>query len=255
MTAPQAIRAAFIQEKGSGRLDPETQTVARELARRGIPVQLFTEKRLLRRQLAIAPDTLVVGYVPVVLGALHQLGVPAPEPNDYPACLAHLLRRRVWQSTVGEVSDAVHDGRFGSAFVKPRGRLKHFTGLVVDSPADLWHLGGTSRRQGVLCSDVVGWRSEFRYFVIDGRVAGARSYAGDAGIVPDQEVVREAVSTLVASGEAPAGFGIDLGVLSTGETALVEMNDGFALGSYGLEDELYTDLVIARWRELVSVVR
>jgi hypothetical protein len=28
------------------------------------------------------------------------------------------------------------------------------------------------------------------------------------------------------------------------------MNDGFALGSYGLDDASYTDLVIARWCEI-----
>lgn len=246
-------RLAYVQEKGNHRLDPEMAQVARELGRRGIPVELFTEKRIARRQLALAANTLVVGYVPVVLGALAQIGAKVPEPNDYPDCLKPFLRRRVWESTIGEVSDAVYDGRFGSAFVKPKGRLKHFTGLVIDSPADLFHLGSTSRRQAVLCSEVVRWQSETRYFVVRGRIVGARSYSGDDSIVPDDEVVRAAVAALAASGEALAGFGIDFGVLGSGEMALVEMNDGFSLGSYGLDDALYTDLVIARWCELTGI--
>lgn len=249
------IRLAFVQEEGNGLLDPEMRQVADELGRRGVPVQLFTEKRLTRRQLALAPDTLVVGYVPVVLGALHQLGVPAPAPNDYPACLRPLLHRRVWESTVGEVIDSVHDGRFDRAFVKPKGRLKHFTGVVVESPADLYRLGNTSRRQPTYCAEVVAWRSEHRFFVIEGRIVGARAYAGDGAAAPEGGVVAEAIRALLVAGEAPAGFGIDFGVLASGATALVEMNDGFSLGAYGLEDALYTDLVTARWCQLTGAAR
>lgn len=246
------IRTAFLQEKGNGRLDPEMLPLDRELRRRGVPVRLFTAKRIERRQLALAPDTLVAGYVPAVLGALNQLGVPAPEPNDYPASLRSHLHRRVWESTVGEVAALVHDGRSRGAFVKPKGRVKHFTGLVIDAPSDLWHLGNTSHRQPVLCSEVVTWRSEYRYFVVRGSIVGARRYAGDAAVLPDEQVVRAAVDSLLASGEAIAGFGIDFGVLASGETALVEMNDGFSLGSYGLDDALYADLTIARWCELTG---
>ena len=65
-------------------------------------------------------------------------------------------------------------------------------------------------------------------------------------------VVSKAVRTLEASGQATAGYGLDLGVLSDGETALVEWNDGFSLGSYGLDASLYAELILARWRELVD---
>ena len=246
------IRLAFLQEKGNGRLDPEARQLRDELTRRGIPVQLFTDKRILRRRLPIAPDTLVAGYVPVVHSALQQLGASVPEPDDYPVPLRPWLRRRTWQSTVGEIEAAVYDGRFEGAFVKPSGRLKQFTGLVIDSRDDLFRLGSTSRRQPVHCSEIVSWKSEFRYFVIHGRIADARPYAGDAAVRPDDDVVRAALRALHDAGPAPAGFGIDFGVLEGGATALVEVNDGYSLGSYGLDDALYTDLLIARWEQLVT---
>jgi hypothetical protein len=65
--------------------------------------------------------------------------------------------------------------------------------------------------------------------------------------------VRDAVAAYQSSGVAPAGYGIDFGVLSTGETALVEVNEGYGLGSYGLDDAAYADLIIARWCELVRL--
>lgn len=249
------IRRAFIQEKGNGRLDPEMRQLAEELRRRGVPVDLFTEKRLIRRTLALAPDTLVAGYVPSVLGALHQLGVPAPEPDDYPACLRPLLHRRIWESTVGAVEAAEERGHLDGVFVKPKGRVKQFTGFVVESRADFHRFGNVSRRQPVYCSEVVRWVSEHRVFVIDGRIVGARSYDGDAAVAPDAAVIADAVAALVAAGSAVAAFGVDFGVLASGATALVEMNDGFSLGSYGLDDALYTDLVVARWCELTGAPR
>jgi hypothetical protein len=85
-----------------------------------------------------------------------------------------------------------------------------------------------------------------------GLVVGIRHYGGDPAILPDDEVVSELVRTLNTSGQATAGYGLDLGVLSSGQTALVERNDGFSLGSYGLDPTLYTELILARWCELAG---
>lgn len=55
-----------------------------------------------------------------------------------------------------------------------------------------------------------------------------------------------------ATGLAKRGYGIDFGVLDDGRTALVELNDGYALGNYGLAAEAYLALCIARWEQLVA---
>ena len=44
--------------------------------------------------------------------------------------------------------------------------------------------------------------------------------------------------------------GVDFGLLDRGVTALVEWNNGFALGSHGLYISIYTELIIAQWYEL-----
>lgn len=62
----------------------------------------------------------------------------------------------------------------------------------------------------------------------------------------------EAINKLNNSSDVYAGYAIDFGVLSTGETALVEMNDGFSVGAYGINQEDYTDMVMARWEELLK---
>ena len=46
---------------------------------------------------------------------------------------------------------------------------------------------------------------------------------------------------------------MDWGVTSQGDTQLVEVNDGFALGNYGLSGGVYTAMIEARWRELMGL--
>src|SRR5262249_23607820 len=121
------FRHAYLEERGAGRLSPEIQAVHSELLRRGLPCELFTAKRILRRQLPLARDVFVAGYIPTLLQALKQLGIEPPEPNDYPLCLRTHLRRRVWESTVGAVQTRLEE-EHEPVFVKPKGRTKRFTG-------------------------------------------------------------------------------------------------------------------------------
>lgn len=53
--------------------------------------------------------------------------------------------------------------------------------------------------------------------------------------------------------DIPAGCSLDFGVTNDGRTLLIEMNDGMALGSYGLSDIAYALLLIARWCELINI--
>jgi hypothetical protein len=50
----------------------------------------------------------------------------------------------------------------------------------------------------------------------------------------------------------PAGYVMDFGVTDKGETVLIEVNDGFSIGSYGLFHIDYAKLLAARWAELTG---
>ncbi|AFE05914.1 hypothetical protein COCOR_04595 [Corallococcus coralloides DSM 2259] len=245
------VRCAFIQELGSGRMEPEMRALLDELRGRHVPVETFTAKQLSRGQIPLARDALVAGDVPTVLGALKQLGIDAPETHDYPPSLSSFLHRRVWRSTVRDLKAAVLHEAGPPVFAKPHGRRKRFTGHVFASVEDLLYLERASGSTEVLCSEVVRWRSEFRVFVVHGTVVGTRHYGGDPSVRVDEGQVLRAIQLLEEAGEGTAGYAVDFGVLESGETAIVEWNDGFSLGAYGLEQGPYTDLTLARWLELV----
>jgi hypothetical protein len=246
------ITRAYVQEQGNGRLGPEERDLIEGLGILGIPTELFTRKQIARRRLPLDRGTLVAGDVTSVLGALRQLGIESPRPNDYPACVRHLLRRRIWPSTVRRLKESLFEGAGSPVFAKPSGRQKRFTGQIFASPADLIHLEGASGSMAVHCAEPVCWASEHRVYVVRGRVVGIRHYAGDPAVAPDEAVVSEAVRRLEESGESTAGYGLDVGVLDDGRTALAEWNDGYSLGSYGLDASTYTRLILARWCELVG---
>ena len=77
-------------------------------------------------------------------------------------------------------------------------------------------------------------------------------YDGDAAVALDRVVVTQAVADYRQSGEAPAAYGIDFGVLESGETALIEANEGYALGAYGISGAAYTEMMFARWAQLLA---
>lgn len=242
------IRAALVQHADSTKI-PEMNEAATELQRRAVEVTRFHAKHLLRRQVPLAQHTLVVGEIHVVESALKQLGVEPPLENCYPEVLRPFLHRRVWSSTLREATAALLTGGLSEVFIKPRGRIKTFTGRMVDA-ADVGSLMHHAAATPVWCSEIVSFASEHRAFVVRGEVKSIRQYGGGAQ-TPDRAVIEQCVAGLTTAGHA-AAYAIDFGVLRDGRTALLEVNDGYSLGTYGCPPEVSVDVLITRWNELLS---
>lgn len=231
-----------------GVLDDDVSDLAPVLERRGIPARVAYQREMTRGQLDVAAAALVAGRLPFVLGALRQLRLAVPTPLDYLGAPSNVLGRRVWPSTLGAVRAAVESGN-EAVFVKPRGVAKSFTGRVVTSPEDLLGIRVSSPNTLVWCSEPVAFRAEHRAFIVHSQVAAVRQYDGEPHDLDlaAAELVMGAIRHLL-----PAGCAVDLGTLDSGPVVLVEANDGFCLGRYGLEAEVYCDLLMARWSELTT---
>jgi hypothetical protein len=191
--------------------------------------------------LSVTTSTPVVGWVRTVQSALRQIGSPVPPPIDYPEALRTWFGREIEQTTLGDL-------RSGSTgfFVKPV-EHKLFTGLKLTDSEDWEELKDFRDETPVWRSGFVEFVSEWRCFVYDHRLLGIRHYYGDPWTLPHKPDVLKMIR---AWDDAPAGCAIDVGVLSDGSTVLVEVNDGYALGDYGLSTLSYTDLLKARWEQL-----
>jgi hypothetical protein len=230
-----------------GVLDDDVSDLAPVLERRGINTRTAYQREVTRGRLDLAAAALVAGRLPFVLEALRQRGVPVPAPLDYLDASIEALGRRVWPSTLGAVRAGLARG--DEAFVKPRGVAKSFTGRVVASPEDLFGIRVSSPNTQVWCSEPVHFRAEHRVFLVHSKIVAVTQYDGyhhQLDLVAAEMVITSIRPSL------PAGCAVDLGTLDTGQVVLVEANDGFSLGRYGLEAEVYCDLLLARWSELTS---
>lgn len=202
----------------------------------------------------LARDALVIGGIGTVRTALAQLGAPEPENIDYPDPLRPFLLRDVRRATIREAHRLCRDDRFDPpVFIKPVTGHKEFTGHVLAVYRDLLHTAGWAHEEpetAVWISDVVEFVAEWRYFVKHREVVGVGHYFGDPLRAPDPAVVRAAVA---AYDPCPAAYVIDLGVLADGRTALVEVNDGFSFGCYGLNPYTHAHMLAARWLEMVGL--
>lgn len=189
-------------------------------------------------------EDIVVGYVDTVRQRLFDFGITTPE-IDYPDELQKYLGRKIWKSTMNEINN---DPTKWGVFVKPL-EDKQFTGVVVNSPKDLIGCGLEGANQDVYCSEVVEFAAEWRCFVRYGRILDVRQYKGDWRRHFDPNVIESAVKDYSS---APAGYSADFGLTTDGRTLLIEINDGYALGCYGLFYLDYAKLLSARWAELTG---
>lgn len=231
----------FIQAKGDMPGNVNFSAAYWGFAEMGFECVLF---RSIEELDASSRGDVVVGGLGPVRHALVSRGVRIEE-FDYPDELRGYMGRRTWSSAMDEVAA---DCSMRRVFVKPV-EDKRFTGKTVACIGDLTGLGTSGYNPPVSCSEVVDFRAEWRCFVRYGDILDVRPYKGDWRLSFDLAVIEGAVA---AYETAPAGYAADFGVTHDGRTLLVEVNDGYSLGCYGLQHNLYAQLLAARWAELTE---
>lgn len=247
----RSLDCAFIQTKNGV---PEREPFYRAwygLMKKGITCHFFEEAQLQSGELPITRRTLVVGGIPVMHAAANQLGVKLPLADNLPSCLAKYRGRRIWTSTWGQLrKEYARRGPVEPLWVKPFRQHKGFPPIAIYNSDDIDGSSHLPDSYEVLVSEYVLFDSEWRCFVVHGEILDLCRYQGDVFKYPDPKVVKAAVADHQPT--APAGYGIDFGVLSDGRTVLVEANEGYSLNPYGLEANDYADLLTARWIQLMS---
>ena len=233
----------FVKTGDNGFPETETEFTAwqgfQELGFQPIFYESFSELSECR------PDDLIVGGVSIITRKMQEYGIQIDE-YDYPEELAAYLGRRIWKDSLDSVLEKPEEWPI---FVKPV-KDKVFVGFVLRSENDVPRRRQAKLDEPVLCSELVHFDAEWRAFVRYGNIWDVRPYRGDWHKHFDSKILEEAVKAFKS---APAGYAMDIGVTENGQTLLVEINDGFALGSYGADPIQYAKLLSARWCELVGI--
>ena len=137
----------------------------------------------------------------------------------------------------------------GNIFIKPL-TIKHFTGVVLDG-SNYSQLSHVKDGDLVMVYDVFPHpiESEWRVYVLDGKIMDSRNYSGDFMVTPDYSYV---INDIRDNRETfPCSYTIDVGVLTSGESVVVEYNDMWAIGNYGVPNDIYLRMLKNRYFEIV----
>lgn len=193
------------------------------------------------------PEDVVVGGIGNVRKRLELLGCVRKQGEiDYPPSLIPFLGRKIWASTVQELFEQPENW---NVFIKPKDITKKFAGKVVKEYRDFIGLLDENGDTAIWCSEIADFRTEWRCFIRYGEVLDIRPYKGAWDSKLDLTFVRNAVD---AFSEAPAAYGLDVGLDREGKMKLVEINDGHSLGTYGIAPSNYARFLSARWAELTG---
>lgn len=192
----------------------------------------------------IQKEAVIVSGIQDIRARLHQLNIAYQSDNtDYPMSLKAFFGRKIWQSTLHEI---LRQPLESPIFIKPKEDLKRFTGRVVANQNDFIGIFAQDDL-AIWCSEVINFVTEWRVFVRYQEIIDVRQYKGAWDSRLDLVAVKKAIESY---NNPPNAYAIDFGITDTGELNLVEVNEGFSVGSYGMNAIDYAKFLSARWAEL-----
>jgi len=130
-------------------------------------------------------------------------------------------------------------------FIKPLS-MKLFTGFIYEG-YKYTCLNDVPLDTEVMVYDLLDIVSEWRTYIYRNEVLGTYNYSGDPLIFPNKEFLE---NTRLEKNK-PIAYVIDVGILKDNSNVIIEFNDMWAIGNYGLPNYLYTRSLIARFKEIV----
>jgi hypothetical protein len=161
--------------------------------------------------------------------------------------LPKLSDRDAIQTTLEDARKRIEPGE--AYFLKPC-RHKLFSGCIFNQQT----AGRLSQWEGsteVLLYEPFNSNilSEWRLYIAGGKIVDSRNYSGDFTLNPDYTT---AASKIALLNDFPCTYVADVGILADGTNVIVEFNDMWAIGNYGIENTLYLDLLTRRYLEIMN---
>jgi hypothetical protein len=217
-----------------------------QLYNRGFEIHKFDsedlENSLLNKDLDLKND-IIIGSVESTIEFFKACGIDIPKPLDYPEPLRKYLHRNIEQKLFKEVHNDY------PYFIKPID-VKQFTGALVEQDSHLQmfkDFDNLNDETEVYISEPIKFESEYRCFVHDGKLVGIQYYDGDFRKYIDSDVVEKMISEFT---DSPIAYTIDVGYVEGKGTVLIEVNDMWAIGHYGLDAKTYVSMCIDRLQEI-----
>jgi hypothetical protein len=150
--------------------------------------------------------------------------------------------------TLGEAHNRVSSGV--TLFIKPS-QPKLFTGLVLDG-CSYSCLTNLPNETMVMAYEPFKERimSEWRGYVRNHELIDCRNYSGDFKLSPNYKYINRVI--FENRDTFPCSYTIDVAVLADNETVVVEFNDMWAIGNYGIPNDLYLRALKERYFQIIK---
>ncbi len=197
-------------------------------------------------------NDIIIGSVEASCVFFEKCGIETPKYLGYPEELKKYLDRKIIETKFGEINHSY------PYFIKPSNHVKLFTGTLVKSEKSYNFMRDFYKEINsdteLFLSEPIEFLSEYRCFVHKGVLKGIQWYSGDFTIFPSIFKIDSMIKEYTS---APISYTLDVGVHSINEgvgnmtnTALVEINDMWAIGSYGFNAKDYVRMTIDRFQEI-----
>ena len=172
-----------------------------------------------------------------------------PKPIDFPMEImtnSDLVKREI---QILPLEEAISNFRRTNipVFIKPV-KTKLFDGILVSQESHLHYFAGFINPD-VYVSEKIDIVSEHRAYVHKGELKYCCSYGGNFMINPDYGYIKEIIKLYTSS---PIAYTIDVAILRNGDTELIEINDMWAIGSYGLYCLNYAEMLLDRYTQILG---
>ena len=243
---------AFLQKCGSEWFDDFVYSARQPLLDRGFTIISFNDFELqgLIECEVFNKDDIMIGSVEATTTFWNAMGIEVPKYIGYPKSLDSFYSRTIKRTRFGKIT--IDDLPI---FIKPAYDIKLFTGFVLDKGTTLHNIGmyysDINPNTSVYTSEVVDIVSEYRCFVHKNELVGIKHYTGDFGCFPDILEINEMIR--LYKKDAPISYTLDVGIIekaSKDKTILIEINDFWAIGGYGLDGKTYVRMLIDRFQEI-----
>lgn len=217
-------------------------------------INFYNAVDVISGNLKVKKEDIFCGTINLCRLVWRSLGIQEPKILDYPEQLQWAMHRSIKTSTLGQFRRLLRDNEYNGYnreyFIKPV-KTKLFTGNIFNQESQLDRfIGEVGSDTPIYLTTPVKFFSEYRVYVHQHKILDVKHYYGSWRYYPEPYMIDQMVEDI--NSIMPISYSIDVGIIEDGLTALVECNDGYALGNYGVESKEYATMIRDRWWEIVG---
>lgn len=244
---------AYIQFSDGFPINVDCQAAADGLSYLGYDLVPFELKDILSDKYVKTPysTSLFVGSMDGMRAIFKKIG-KLPNPIDYPES----LQKHVYVNTF-KLSEAINIYKTNKLpyFIKPVA-TKLFDGILISKDDDLAYFNRFLESDpDVYLRNKLNILNEWRAYIYNGKMIDCRCYSGDFRMgQPNFYYIDEIIRDYT---DQPIAYTIDVAVTDQFITddyknEIIEINDFWAIGNYGVEPQIYAEMLRDRYFEIVK---